>query len=113
VAADVTRNLSAAGRVPNVDGIVQVEVLDKLGQIVGVTVDGSVGASECWLGLADRGLGHGVCELVAADEHEDRGEREQRYRAEHPERGLEAAGERRGCGVAGMDQRLGVARCDA
>ena len=48
---------------------------------------------------AARGLGHGVGELVAADECEDRREGEQRDRAQHPERLLEAAGERRGYGV--------------
>ena len=61
------------------------------------------------LRLANRGLRDGVGELVAAHEREDRREGEQRDRAEHPERLLEAAGERRGHGVARVKQRLGVA----
>src|SRR3954447_20315233 len=74
---------------------------------------GSVGGGEAGLRLADRGLGHGVRELVAADQHEDRREREQRDRTEHPERVLEAAGECRRAGVAGVEQRGGVAGGDA
>jgi len=70
--------------------------------------DRSVGASECWLPLPDCGLGDGVCELVAADEREDRRDHVRPDRAKHQERGLEAAGECRGYGVAGVKQRLGV-----
>jgi hypothetical protein len=38
VAAEVACHLSAAGGVPDVDGVVQVEVLDQVGQVVGVVV---------------------------------------------------------------------------
>src|SRR5213592_2724684 len=69
-----------------------------------------VRAGQRGLRLADRGLGNRVGELVAADEREDRREGEQRDRAEHPERLLEAAGEGGGCGITGVHQRLGVAR---
>jgi hypothetical protein len=65
------------------------------------------------LRLAHRGLGHCVCELVAADEREDRGDGEQADRAEYPGRVLKAAGERRGYAVAGVQQRVGVAGGDA
>src|SRR5437764_3285790 len=76
-------------------------------------VGGSVGASECWLVLVDGGLGDRVRELVAAHEREDRRQGDQGDRAEHPERGVETAGERGGYGVAGMQQRVGMAGRDA
>ncbi len=71
------------------------------------------GGGERGLRVTDRGLGNRVGELVAADERVDRRDGEQADRDEHPERVLEAAGERRGCGAAGVQQRLGVADGDA
>src|SRR5437660_445179 len=71
-------------------------------------VGGSVGASECWLVLVDGGLGDRVRELGAAHEREDRRQGDQGDRAEHPERGVETAGERGGYGVAGVQQRVGM-----
>jgi hypothetical protein len=38
VAAEVARHLPAAGGVPDVDGVMQVKVLDQVGQVVGVVV---------------------------------------------------------------------------
>jgi hypothetical protein len=38
VATNVTRHLPAASRVPDVDGVVQVEVLGQLGQVVGLVI---------------------------------------------------------------------------
>src|ERR1700722_18636295 len=38
VAAEVARHLAAAGGVPDVDGVMQVEVLGQVGQVVGVVV---------------------------------------------------------------------------
>ena len=38
MAADVARHLSAARGVPDVDGVMQVEVLDQVGKVVGVVV---------------------------------------------------------------------------
>ena len=38
VAADVARDLAAAGRVADVDGVLQVERLDERGEVVGVRV---------------------------------------------------------------------------
>ena len=43
-----------------------------------------------------------------ADERQDRRDRGQADRAEHEERGLKAAGERRGSGVAGVQQVSGT-----
>src|SRR5215207_10288225 len=57
----------------------------------------SLRADQRGLRLPDRGLGHRIGELVAPDEREDRRQGEQRDRAEHPECGLEAAGQRLGC----------------
>src|SRR3954453_596892 len=73
------------------------------------SVDGCRGR----LWLTDDGLGHGQRDLVAAGEHEDRRDGDQRDRSQHPERLLEAAGERGGCGVAGVKQRRAVAGGDA
>src|SRR5450755_3205841 len=69
--------------------------------------------SESGLGLPERGFLDRAGELVAADEREDRREREQRDRSEHPERVLEAPGERRGHAAACVQQRVGVAGRDA
>ena len=74
---------------------------------------GSVRGAERGLPLAERGLGCGAGELVAAHEREDRREGEQRDRSEHPEGVLEAAGECGRSGVPGADERLGVAGRDA
>ena len=51
------------------------------------------------LPLGRRRSGRGGSQLAPPDEHEDRRQRDQRDRAEHPERVLEAAGERRRNGV--------------
>src|SRR5919198_595774 len=72
----------------------------------------SAGGGERRLGVADARLGNGGRDRFAADEREDRRNGEQADRAEHPERLLESAGKRRGGGVAGVKQRLGVAGRD-
>ena len=38
MAADVARHLAAAGGVPDVDGVVQIEVPGQLGQVIGIVV---------------------------------------------------------------------------
>src|ERR1700733_14761728 len=80
---------------------------------LGVMVLSSTGWGWAGLALAGRGLGDLVRDLASADEHEDRRQGDERDRAEHPQRVLEAARQRRGRGVAGAQERPRMARGDA
>src|ERR1700722_17537478 len=69
VAAEVARHLPAAGRVPDVDGVMQVKVLDQVGQVVGVVVHVVALADLCRAAVPAAVVGDHPIAMVQEEKH--------------------------------------------
>jgi hypothetical protein len=69
VAADVARHLSAAGGVPDVDGVMQVKVLSQVGKVVGVVVHVVALADLCGAAVPAPVMGDHPVSVVQEEEH--------------------------------------------
>jgi AcrR family transcriptional regulator len=71
VAAEVARHLPAAGGVPDVDGVMQVKVLDQVGKVVGVVVHVVALADLCGAAVPAPVMGDHPVAVVQEEKHLD------------------------------------------